>query len=176
MTDYATEERVLVFCDAHSFSKLMVELGDRCPAFIQTYYERIGEAVVSRGGQLIKYLGDGIFSSFQKGSEVTAVECAKDMRKQYAGIMEEFHAKTESDLEIGIGKGEVTVGIFGHASLRNVDIFGEKVNEVAIIMHHRGIAVTYDVKTALGDRYTLIRQPDVKPKWSDTVVSIWEVQ
>ena len=176
MPDYQKTERVFVFCDAHHFSSLMVELADEQPAFIQAFYERVGDAVVNRRGTLIKYIGDAILSVFPKGTEAEAVECGIEMRRQYAALIEEFGAKTESDLEIGIGAGEVYFGTFGHPSLRTTDVFGEKVNETAIIMHYRGVAVTEDVKKALGDRFDLVRQPDVKPKWSDKAVAIWDVQ
>ena len=74
MADYQTEELVLFFCDAHDFSKAMVELGGRYPDFIQTYYEQVGEAVVSRGGELVKYIGDAIFATFPAGCEEDARE------------------------------------------------------------------------------------------------------
>ena len=176
MNHYETEERVLVFCDAHSFSRVMVELGGRYPDFIQAYYESVGEAVVGRGGELIKYIGDAIFCSFPGGEEAEAVECAREMRGRYQTVMAEFGASTESDLEIGVGCGEVVVGTFGHESLRTRDVFGEKVNEVAVIMHHRGIAVTGDVKRKLGADYTFRKLPDVRPKWSTEAMEVWEVE
>ncbi len=175
MGDYKIEERVLVFCDAHSFSMVMLELGDRYPDFIQAYYEQVGEAVVGRGGELIKYIGDALFCAFPSGDEVAAVECGREMRKRYQSIIEKFGVCTDSDLEIGIGCGEVVIGIFGHDSLRTRDVFGEKVNQVAIIMHHRGIAVTEDVKKKLGARYRLKRLSDIKPKWSTETMAVWEV-
>ena len=51
----------------------------------------------------------------------------------------------ETELEIGIGSGEVEVGTFGHQSLRQKDVFGQEVNCTAVIGHHRGIAITETV-------------------------------
>lgn len=175
MADYQTEERVLLFCDAHDFSKAMVELGDRYPDFIQMYYERVGDAVVGRGGELVKYIGDAIFAAFPAGREKDAVECAREMRRAYQSVIEEFGVATDSDLEVGIGCGEVVTGVFGHESLRTRDVFGEKVNQVAVIMHHRGIAVTEDVQKKLASEYRLQRLADFKPKWAVEPIAVWEV-
>jgi len=175
VADYQTEELVLFFCDAHDFSKAMVELGGGYPDFIQRYYEQVGEAVVSRGGELVKYIGDAIFAAFPAGREKDAVECAREMRQRYQAAIREFGVRTDSDLEVGIGCGEVVTGVFGHESLRTRDVFGERVNEVTVIMHHRGIAVTEDVQKKLASEYRLQRLPDVKPKWAAKPMAVWEV-
>ena len=175
VSDFRMEERVLLFCDAHEFSKIMVLLKDRCAAFIQAYYEEVGEAIVSHGGEIVKYIGDAIFAAFGPGREAEAIECAREMRERFQGVLVRFQVTLDSDLEVGIGRGQVVSGVFGHPSYPQKDIFGEKVNEVAMIMHHRGIAVTDEVRRKIGSRFPLKRLPDVQVKWADKPMVVWEI-
>ena len=175
MDNISIEERVILFCDVHDFSKVCLELGDRYPLFIQDYYERVGEVIVSHGGQIVKYMGDAIFAVFSRGRELDAVEGATRMREEYSLLLKKYGVEAESDLEVGIGTGEVATGTFGHPSMRVKDVFGTKVNEVAMIMHHRGIAITKDVLQEVGSLYKTRRLADVTLKWSTNPLEVWEI-
>jgi class 3 adenylate cyclase len=173
--DISIEERVILFCDAHDFSKVCVELGEGLPHFIQAFYQRVGDAIVGHGGRIVKYMGDAIFAVFDRGKEVAAVEGAISMREEYAQLLKEHSVKTESDLEVGIGSGEVAIGIFGHTSHQEEDAFGTVVNEVGKIMHHRGIAITKEVQQRIDSRYKTRRLDDVAVKWSEIPLQVWEI-
>jgi class 3 adenylate cyclase len=69
----------------------------------------------------------------------------------------------------------VATGIFGHRSLRQRDIFGEAVNEAAVIGHHRGIAVTGPVHEAVKKNFQTRALPSLKVKWLDQALELWEV-
>jgi len=175
MDSISTENRVILFCDVHDFSKVCLELGDGCPLLIQDYYVRVGESIVSYGGQIVKYMGDAILAVFNPGRELDAVESATGMREEYSLVLKKYSVETDSDLEVGIGSGEVVTGTFGHPSLRVMDVFGTKVNEVAMIMHHRGIAITKDVLQKLGSLYKTQRLANVTVKWSTSPLEVWEI-
>ncbi len=175
MNDITTEERVILFCDVHDFSKVCVELGKGVPHFIQDFYQRVGEAIVTHEGRIVKYMGDAIFAVFDSGKEVAAVEGAISMRNEYAQLLKERGVNAESELEVGIGSGQVAVGTFGHSSHREKDVFGTIVNEVGKIMHHRGIAITKEVQQKIGFRYKTRRLADVAVKWSEIPLQVWEI-
>jgi class 3 adenylate cyclase len=170
-------KKVIMFCDAHSFSKIMAFLGDDCAAFIQEYYDRLGGAVVSAGGQVVKYIGDAILSVFDAGAETQAVECARQMRAVYSVLLRRFELTAfRSELEVGIGAGRVCCGTFGHPSLRMADVFGEAVNETAVVMHYRGIALTEAAHDGVSKDIKTRELPAKKLKWRDRPLRVWSVE
>ncbi len=81
----------------------------------------------------------------------------------------------DTELEVGIGSGEVMTGVFGHSSLRQKDVFGEEVNRAATIGYHRGIAITERVYDAVKGHYKTRRLPNFSVKWQDEPLQVWEV-
>jgi class 3 adenylate cyclase len=60
--------------------------------------------------------------------------------------------------------------------LRQWDVFGEVVNRVAMIGHHRGVAITERVYERVRDTYAARRLPDVVLKWQEEPLKVWEVE
>jgi adenylate cyclase len=169
-------DKVVMFCDAHSFSKIMAFLGDDCAPFIQEYYDQLGSEVVSAGGRVVKYMGDAILSVFDAGAETRAVKCARQMRASYSAILQRFELTAlRSELEVGIGAGRVCYGTFGHPSLRMADVFGEAVNETAVVMHYRGIALTKAAHDGLSTDIRTLELPAKTVKWRNTPLRVWRV-
>ena len=166
---------VVMFMDVHDFSLVMRELETTHYDFVQAMYERLGDVVVMHGGKLIKYLGDGILCVFPAGAALDAVKCALALRQAYGDLVHEWNISHPTELEVGLNMGEVAHGVFGHASLRQEDIFGEVVNEAAVIGHHRGVAVTEAIYTAIKDHYPTRPLPDRTPKWRTTPLHVWEI-
>lgn len=171
----AIESRVIVFTDVHHFMQIHEELGERSYDLIQELYEESGEAIVKHGGEIVKYLGDSVFAIFPAGHETEAIECARDMRRAYADLLGRYGVETESELEVGIGSGQVTVGVFGHRTLRTRDAFGRKVSETAMLMHYRGIAISREVFESVGDRYQTRRLADMPLKWQEEPLARWAI-
>jgi class 3 adenylate cyclase len=173
--DIAIRDHVIVFMDIHNFSIAANTLGKSQYEFLQTVYEELGDVIVEHGGEILKYLGDAILCIFSAGSENQAVECALELRKTFSNVVGERYLSSEIELEVGIGSGEVGVGVFGHKSLRQRDVFGEEVNRAAMIGHHRGIAVTENVYDRIKTRYETRRLSDRKVKWQDEPLRVWEI-
>ena len=173
--DVQTVGKVVFFTDVHEFSKAMVELGDKSAEFIQGYYEVCGDAVVRRGGEIIKYIGDAVLVIFPEGKEEDAIRAAIEARKGFQDLRERLKIKHPVEMEVGIGSGTVTIGEFGHSSHREIDLFGEVVNETAIIGHHLGIAILKPVYEAVKDTFQCNKLPDMKAKWRPEPLGIWEI-
>jgi hypothetical protein len=69
----------------------------------------------------------------------------------------------------------VAIGTFGHASLRQKDVFGEEVDRAAMIGHHQGIAITERVYDRVRMNQETRRLPDSSVKWQEEPLKIWEV-
>lgn len=177
MSNYniAIQDHVIVFMDIHNFSIAANALGESQYEFLQIVYEELGDVIVEHGGEILKYLGDAILCIFSADSENQAVECALELRKTFSDVVGGRDLSSEIELEIGIGSGEVGVGVFGHKSLRQKDVFGEEVNRAAMIGHHRGIAVTESVYDKIKARYETRRLSDRKVKWQDKPLRVWEI-
>jgi class 3 adenylate cyclase len=171
----AIENRIIMFIDVHNYSVAVNALGKTLHGFLQETYERLGDIIVAHGGEVLKYLGDGILSVFAAGCEKDAVDCARELRAAFAGLAKERGLPPDTELEIGIGSGEVEIGIFGHRSLLQKDAFGEAVLQAAVIGHHRGIAITENVYRRIKADYGTNRLPDFEVKWQDEPLKVWEV-
>jgi adenylate cyclase len=168
-------KRVILFCDIREFSRLARALGDALPAFVQAFYEMVGAAVVSSGGKLIKYIGDSVLAVFPEGMEEAAVRSGLGMRAAYPSLPGSQAGGVHSELVVSIGSGLVAFGIVGHQSLRNEDVFGETVNETAMIAHAAGFVVSRPVRDALAGRVPTEPLPDVQLKWRADPVQAWRV-
>ena len=168
-------DRVILFTDLHDFSIAMKEIGDSSVDFVQSYYELCGDVIVSHGGMLIKYIGDAVLACFPEGKEDDAVLAAITARKSFQTILDKYGIKHEVEIEIGIGSGTVGFGEFGHKSHREIDMFGEVVNQTARIGHHRGIAVLKPVYEAVKSRFKCRKLPDTTVKWRSEPLESWEI-
>ena len=120
-------------------------------------------------------MGDAVFAVFDRGAEFVAVTSGLQIRERVTNLARLFRVDDITEAELGISSGRVGFGTFGHPSLRVTDVCGEVVNEAAVIMHHRGIAITrsvYDVVAAVVKCRAL---PGIAAKWRDTPIDRWEV-
>lgn len=169
------ENRVIMFMDIHNFSMVMTSLEEKQFEFLQEVYERLGDIIVTYQGEIIKYMGDAILCIFPANSEERAIQCAVELRRAFAQIITENSIPHEAELEVGIGSDAVAIGMFGHRSLRMKDIFGEEINRVAMIGHHRGIGITENMYEQIGLSHKTRELPKVKVKWQREPLKFWEV-
>jgi adenylate cyclase len=171
-----TINQVVAFMDIHNYSIVIHRLDkNQHSRFLQEIYEKLGDIIVEFKGEIIKYLGDAILCVFPADSENDAIQCSLQLRKAYSEIIRKRGISQETELEIGITSGTVEVGIFGHKSLRQKDIFGDEVNRAATIGHHRGIAITENVYDKVKSKYETAKLPDLKVKWQDEPLQVWEI-
>jgi adenylate cyclase len=175
MDDIVKINKVILFVDLHNYSIVTIRLGDRAPEFTQAYYVLSGNAVVDHGGTLIKYIGDAVLAVFDEGEELNAVKAALETRERFAELSNSMGVGDITEIEAGIGSGEVAFGTFGHSSLLVTDLCGEPVSEVAMIMHHRGVAVTKEVHAAISSTMECNALPGRQLKWREEPLEQWEV-
>jgi class 3 adenylate cyclase len=167
--------KAILFCDCHHFSRLQLAIGDRILEFMDSFYRECGECLVSKGGRIIKYLGDSILAVFPQGSANDVIDAAHCLRREYAELVAALGTGIESDMEVGISYGEVFEGTVGHDTLRAYDVFGECVNEAAMIGHHRGIAITESVHQLISPEIAVRPLETQHPKWRTDPLIVWEV-
>jgi len=164
-----------MFTDIHSFSLAIKAAADGVADLLREVYEDLGDIIVSCSGEIISYMGDSILAVFPTASENETVACALRMRQAFSGIVERRQLPSSMELEVGIGSGDLSVGVVGHRSSKQRDISGEEALQAATIGHHRGIAVTRAVHDRIQSHYRTNRLPDVEVKWRDDALEVWEV-
>ncbi len=169
------EEHVIQFIDVHNYSIAVNSMAGNHAGFLQHMYESLGDIIVTHGGEIIKYMGDSILSVYPADSENEVIKCSMALRKSFFALVSEKDLPPETELEIGISSGEVEIGLIGHRSLRQKDVFGEEVNQAAVIGHHRGIAMTESVYRNIRMNYETVKLPEVKLKWREEPLKVWEV-
>jgi class 3 adenylate cyclase len=97
------------------------------------------------------------------------------LRQAFAQIARHCGLSVETELEIGIGSGQVAAGTFGHRSLLQWDVLGEEVIRTETIGHHRGIAITERVHDRVKSNYTVHQLPDFNVKWQTEPLKVWGV-
>jgi adenylate cyclase len=174
--DWVTRHHVIMFTDVHNFSLVRDLLGGRSPNFLQEMYQTLGDLILGQGGEIIKYLGDGMLALFPAGAGRAAAGCALGLRRAFAELAGRHGLPPEVDLEVGLTAGEVVVGTAGHPSLRCREVFGRPIDQAAMIGHHRGVAVTQAVHDQLEGAYRTAPLPDLKPRGRTEPLKLCEVK
>jgi adenylate cyclase len=130
----------LLLADLRGFSALV----DRAPGkevvgWLNQHLECVGDAITERGGEILKFLGDGllaVFASDRIGAERAcsdAVSAAVDARGRNAAL--NARRATEGgpalDLSIALHFGDVVYGNIGTARRLDFTVIGPAVNEVS---------------------------------------------
>ena len=130
----------LLLADLRGFTALF----DRAPAtdvvgWLNQHLECIGDAVTERGGEVLKFLGDGllaVFAAARGGADhacAEAVSAALDARSRNAALNARRAAEggPALDLTIALHFGDVVYGNIGTARRLDFTVIGPAVNEVS---------------------------------------------
>jgi adenylate cyclase len=130
----------VLLADLHGFTALV----DRAPGkevvgWLNQHLECIGDAVTERGGEILKFLGDGllaVFASDRVGAERAcsdALTAAVDAcgRNAALNIRRATEGGPALDLSIALHFGDVVYGNIGTARRLDFTVIGPAVNEVS---------------------------------------------
>ena len=132
------QERMIavMFADIRSFTGIAeTKLPYDLVFFLNSYFESVGAAIVSNGGIIDKFVGDGVMALFgvQNGPEEgcrQALAAAQDMIERVDGLSRALFEELSSPLRIGIGVhcGPAVVGRMGYGESVHVTAIGDTVN------------------------------------------------
>jgi adenylate cyclase len=135
-TNRGSIERVaaaILFSDLRGFTAFAEEASsERVMAALNRYFDAVGGAIVAQGGQILKFMGDGILATF---AQPEANVCEQALRAAVAAVRGVAALGGEGtgglDLGIALHKGEVLYGNVGTPERLDFTMIGPAVNEAA---------------------------------------------
>ena len=125
----------ILFADMRDFTSLTAEMtAEEATALLNDYYDCVVPAVEENGGEVLKFIADGILAIFRAGDDGSKA-CARALRAAKAGLQ----AVTDRNktgvpvFEIGIALhfGEVAYGNIGSGMRLDYTVIGRDVNLAA---------------------------------------------
>ncbi len=154
----------VLFSDVRDFTTISESLQpEALMAQLNQYFAAMTEIVVTHGGVVDKFIGDGLLALF--GAPVPhadharrALQAAREMQQALAGLNRQWAAEGRPQFRIGIGlhTGEAVVGNLGSERKIEYTALGDTVNvasrvESATKNFSAGILISEDTLHAIGD-------------------------
>ncbi len=130
------EEIAVLFADLRAFTQLAEhKLPYDVVFLLNRYFRAMGTAVETAGGQLDKFIGDGVMALFGVGGRPSegcrqALAAARAMSEGLSELNQSLSHDISEPLRIGIGihAGPAIVGEMGHGRATSVTAVGDTVN------------------------------------------------
>ncbi|MGH6943754.1 MAG: adenylate/guanylate cyclase domain-containing protein [Geminicoccaceae bacterium] len=149
-------EAVIFYADLRGFTSIADGHGrDDMVEMLNDYFDCVVPAVAAEGGQVLKFLGDGLLATFPLADHAAALACeraldaaATALRSVHKLNVERAGAgKSVMELDIVLHLGDVFYGNIGSADRLDFTVIGPAVNEAARIealcaQHGRNLLVS----------------------------------
>jgi len=162
------EEIAVLFADLRAFTRMAEhKLPYDVVFLLNRYFRAMGTAVESAGGQLDKFIGDGVMALFGVGSRPTegcrqALVAARRMSENLRELNQSLANDVAEPLRIGIGihAGPAIVGEMGHGRATSVTAVGDTVNTASRL---ETLTKEYNCQLVISDAVAQYAQLDVEP-------------
>lgn len=129
-------EAAIFFSDLRGFTAFAEQASsDLVMTTLNRYFDSVGAAIVREGGEILKFMGDGILATFaQPDANVCeqALRAARAACRDVAALAKSSgEAAANLDLGIALHKGEVMYGNVGTPERLDFTMIGPAVNEAA---------------------------------------------
>jgi adenylate cyclase len=117
-------------------------------SLLNDYTGELVDAVGAHGGEVLKFIGDGLLAIFpaDQGGPAAALSAAREARTRIEALSAARRSagRVVTDFCLGLHLGEVLFGNFGAASRLDFTVLGPAVNEVSRML---GLCKTLDQRT-----------------------------
>ena len=160
---------VLWYADIRGFTGIAdVTAGDATVELLNEVFETLTASLRRRGGQVLKFMGDGMLATFPLGEEGgekicrEALDAAAETQRALDRLksVRALAGKPAAEVDLALHIGEVLYGNVGAADRLDFTVIGPAVNEVARIETlceplGRRILVSAELAVAAGDSHRL---------------------
>jgi adenylate cyclase len=128
-------EAAIFFSDLRDFTAFAERASsDLVMATLNRYFDSVGAAITSQGGEILKFMGDGILATFAQPDANVCEQALRAARAAVRGVATlEQAEEVAGGLDVGIAlhKGEVLYGNVGTPERLDFTVIGPAVNEAA---------------------------------------------
>ncbi|ANK80419.1 MAG: hypothetical protein TEF_06135 [Rhizobiales bacterium NRL2] len=130
----------IYFCDLRGFTRLSDQLGgEQMIELLDDYFDCMIEPIRACGGEVLKFLGDGMLAIFPMDDRTARLACqsalvsAEEGIANLAALSRRREAEGQPPLVAGVGlhAGDVIFGNIGAADRLDFTVIGRAVNEVS---------------------------------------------
>jgi adenylate cyclase len=151
-------DAAIFFADLRDFTVMSERLGDqRIAEVLNLYLDRIGSSVQEFGGQVLKFMGDGILATFAvSGDPAASCGAALAAAEQAVARVESLNAMRRAEgapwagVDVALHLGTVLYGNVGAADRLDFTVVGTAVNEASRI---EGLCRAVDRPVLLSRRF-----------------------
>jgi adenylate cyclase len=125
----------ILFADMRDFTGLTSHLSEEAAtALVNQYYDCIVPPIDERGGEVLKFMGDGILAIFRAGEDGDIEACMRAFAAARAGLLKVARRNAESEaamcFEVGIALhfGNAAYGNVGSGARLDYTVIGRDVN------------------------------------------------
>ncbi len=135
-----TISAVIFFADLRGFTRLADQLsGDELVTLLDDYFEAITQPLVDAGGQVLKFMGDGLLAVFEIDTDENSALCQRALsatQETVASIARLNRGRQQAGqptlaLDIALHVGDVLYGNVGAVGRLDFTIVGPAVNEAS---------------------------------------------
>lgn len=140
---FSQQKLILMELDVANATRLITAMADdvKTVLFFDGYYALCSKHIESRGGEVIKYMGDACLAIFPEDAAVDAIDACIAIREDFPAHCTE-HGVVPTDIHGTVHIGEVIVGTFGPQGFR--DVLGRAPNAL-FTMAGQGIKISEQV-------------------------------
>jgi adenylate cyclase len=160
-----TIEGAIWYCDLRGFSEIAEH---RSPAqvveLLDGYFECVANAIRDSGGEILKFIGDGVLAVFDFASSDTAAACRRAVEAARSALeavehWNERRAQGDDPLKMGVALhvGSVLHGNIGSRERLDFTVVGAAVNEVFRL---EPLCRTIGVPLVMSHRFTELHRDD----------------
>ena len=123
----------ILFADMRRFTELTADMSaEAATGLLNTYYDCLVPPIEEAGGEVLKFMGDGILAIFRAEEDGVAA-CAAALKASRDGLARVGRANTTPVFEVGIALhfGEVAYGNVGSGMRLDYTVIGRDVNVAA---------------------------------------------
>jgi adenylate cyclase len=179
----------ILFSDMVGFTDLSDSLDpEELSDILDEYLREMSAVLVSHGGTLDNYIGDGMMAMFgapERAEEAdqawSAVQAAVDMRERAREVAARIRARgipADLQIRVGVNAGHCMVGVFGSDVLRAYKVVGFAVNIAARLQTEASpgtILCGYRTYAHVKDRVRAVQREPLTLKGAARPVEAWEI-
>ena len=123
----------ILFADMRDFTGLTSHLSEEAAtALVNDYYDCVVPPIDERGGEVLKFMGDGILAIFRAGEDAASEACLRAFAAARAGLLRVARHNEESNIRFGVGIalhfGNAAFGNVGSGARLDYTVIGRDVN------------------------------------------------